>query len=269
MAEFMQGAVAKTKRRRPTQTAPEAEPAEPADPNHAAASTARTEAELAADAARLHDVPRAQWPADVLEYHRKKRRTQMQASREALAAGDRLRRELEQAQRREQLGDDDDDDEEPQQRDAARQRKRTKRARNNDDYATKKMPADLMTDDELAAARVAPMAAPDDDTQRRIVERVRVALSDARQGERVCAVCDELVLKCESSIGRVCEQLIATMLASSATTLLDEVEAFVRAHAGTALRQVRFVVCCDELQRRATKRARLPLRQHGQHPAMQ
>ena len=64
---------------------------------------------------------------------------------------------------------------------------------------------DLMTDDELAAARVAPLVPPDDDdTQRRIVERVRVALSDERQGERACAI----VLKRESSVGRVCEQCL-------------------------------------------------------------
>src|SRR3984957_8432371 len=68
-----------------------------------------------------------------------------------------------------------------------------------------------MTDDDLAAARVAPLEPPNDDVQRRIVDRVRVALSDARQGERVCAVCDEIVLKSESTIGRVCEQLCATM----------------------------------------------------------
>ena len=68
-----------------------------------------------------------------------------------------------------------------------------------------------MTDDELAAARAAPLEPPDDDKKRRIVERVRAALSDERQGERVCAVCDEIVLKYESSIGRVCEQLCATL----------------------------------------------------------
>ncbi len=68
-----------------------------------------------------------------------------------------------------------------------------------------------MSDGDLAAARISPLVPPDDGARRRIVDRVRVALSDARQGERVCAVCDKIVLKCDSSIGRVCEQLCATM----------------------------------------------------------
>lgn len=118
-----------------------------------------------------------------------------------------VRRETEQVRRREQLGEDGDSDDEPQQREASRQRSRTKRARDNDDCASTTILVDLMSEDELAAARVAPLAAPVDDTQRRIVDHVRVALSDA--------VCDEIVLKCESETGRVCELLRARTICFS------------------------------------------------------
>ena len=149
----------------------------------------RGDAELAALAAQLTHMPRSQWPADVFEYQQRVQREKKRASRAALEEEDRLRREAEQARRREQLGKDGDSDDEPQQREASRRRSRTKRARDNDDYASMTIPGDLMSEDELAAARVASLAAPGDDTQRRIVEHVRVA-SDARQGERVCVVCE-------------------------------------------------------------------------------
>ena len=116
MAEFMQGTVARTKRQRKQveHETPEAE--------RVPDRRDRSDAELAAHAARLHDVPRSQWPADVLEYHRRVRREQMRAARAALEEEDRLRREAEQARRREQLGKDDnaddEDGEEAQQRES-------------------------------------------------------------------------------------------------------------------------------------------------------
>jgi hypothetical protein len=198
MAEFMQGAVARTKKRKNDASEP------------ATAPTGDREADLARRAAQLHDVPRSEWPADVLEYQRQRQRQEKRAERAALEQEDQLRRGVEQTRRREQLGEQEPD-EDPQQREASRRKSRTKRVRNNDDYGANSLPGDLMSDEELAAARGAPAVPLDDDTKGRIVERVRIALSDARQGERVCAVCDEIVLKCESSIGRVCEQLCATL----------------------------------------------------------
>lgn len=62
-----------------------------------------------------------------------------------------------------------------------------------------------MYDAEIAAAREAPLVAPSEAVKERIAERVRVAMSDAKQGIRVCAVCDMIVMKDESRIGRVCE----------------------------------------------------------------
>ena len=203
MAEFMQGAVAKTTRRRKDDTASETPNAD-----RESSTTSRTDDELAALAAQFHDVPRGQWPAEVLEYQRRQQREKKRSARVALEE----RREVEQARRREQLGNDDGNEgDNRQHHEGARYAKRTKRARDNAEYEATRVPRDLMTDDELAAARAAPLVAPDDDTARRIVERVRAALSDERQGERVCAVCDEIVLKRDSSIGRVCEQLVATM----------------------------------------------------------
>jgi len=69
MAQFMQGALARTKKRRIGANANES------PSNEAARPAARTDDELAALAAQFHDLPRAQWPADVLEYVRQKRRS--------------------------------------------------------------------------------------------------------------------------------------------------------------------------------------------------
>jgi len=154
-----------------------------------ATSSARSDAELVALATQLTHVPRSDWPADVLEYHRRQRREEMRASRAALEQADQLRREVEQARREEQLGDSngDNDDEDRHRREGARYARRTKRARDNAEYESTRIPDDLMSDEEIAAARVAPLAPLDEAAKQRIVERVRAALSDARQGERVCA----------------------------------------------------------------------------------
>jgi hypothetical protein len=126
MAEFMQGAVAKTPRRRKAGAASETPNAD------RESSTTRTDDELAALVAQFHDVPRGQWPAEVLEYQRRQQREKKRSARAALEEEDRLRREVEQERRRQQLAndvDDDDDDEDVQQREASRRKARTKRAR--------------------------------------------------------------------------------------------------------------------------------------------
>jgi hypothetical protein len=45
-----------------------------------------------------------------------------------------------------------------------------------------------MNDDEIAAARTAPLTAPNEELKQHIVNRTRTALSDANQGQRVCRV---------------------------------------------------------------------------------
>jgi len=195
MAEFMQSAVAQPKRLRKASTVAGEAEAELLAPNTA---DARSDAELAAIAVQLTHVPRNEWPAEVLDYQRRMDRARKRSVAAALEQADRLRREVEQARRDEQLGnnnDDDDDGDAQQPREGARYAKRTKRARIASDRELARIPNDLMSDEEIAAARVAPLVPPDDATKQRIVERVRFALSDAQQGERVCAVCDEIVLK--------------------------------------------------------------------------
>jgi hypothetical protein len=64
-----------------------------------------------------------------------------------------------------------------------------------------------MTDDEIEAARTAPLSAPNEELKQHIVNRTRAALSDANQGQRVCAVCDECVFKNESRLGPFCQSV--------------------------------------------------------------
>ena len=159
MAEFMQGAVAQTKRRR---KATDETPTPSAEHERVSSSTTRTDDELAALAAQFTHthVPRAQWPAEVLEWQQRRQREKKRSTRAALAEDDRLRREIEQAQRREQLDNDDDDDdddegEDVQQREASRQKARPKRARDNADCDVARLSC-RVDDDELVAARAAP-----------------------------------------------------------------------------------------------------------------
>jgi hypothetical protein len=65
----------------------------------------------------------------------------------------------------------------------------------------------MMTDDEIEAARTAPLSAPNEELKQHIVNRTRAALSDANQGQRVCAVCDECVFKNESRLGPFCQSV--------------------------------------------------------------
>ena len=62
------------------------------------------------------------------------------ASRVTLEENDRLRCEVEQARRREQLGNDDDDEH----REASRRRARTKRVRTAVEREAARLPADLI-----------------------------------------------------------------------------------------------------------------------------
>jgi hypothetical protein len=64
-----------------------------------------------------------------------------------------------------------------------------------------------MTDDEIEAARTAPLSAPNEELKQHIVNRTRAALSDANQGQRVCAVCNECVFKNESRLGPFCQSV--------------------------------------------------------------
>ena len=78
---------------------------------------------------------------------------------------------------------------------------RAKRQRQSEVDAANVVPADLMNDEEIDAARTAPLTAPNEAQKQHIVNRTRAALSDAHQGQRVCAVCDECVFKNESRLG--------------------------------------------------------------------
>ena len=94
MAEFMQVVVTKTKRGRKDVTTVSAAPTPIAE--RESASSTRTDDELAALAVQFHDVPRAQWPAEVLDYQRRLQREKKRSARAALEEDDQLRREVEQ-----------------------------------------------------------------------------------------------------------------------------------------------------------------------------
>jgi hypothetical protein len=82
-----------------------------------ATTTIRTEAELAEMAAALSHVPRDQWPDDVLTYQREQQRLKKRKDRESQIEDDRLRREVEQQRRQEQLAKIAADEPEEQRRD--------------------------------------------------------------------------------------------------------------------------------------------------------
>ena len=121
------------------------------------------------------------------------------------AEDDRLRREVEQQRRQEQLAKMAADAPDEQRYDprirAASKAASYKRQRQSEVDAANVVPADLMNDEEIDAARTAPLTAPNEAQKQHIVNRTRAALSDANQGQRVCAVCDECVFKNESRLG--------------------------------------------------------------------
>jgi hypothetical protein len=209
MAEFMNEQLTKSKRGRKPK--PTADLHFESDLTSTSSTTNRTEAELQAEAIRLHDVPRDQWPDDVLTYQREQQRLKKRKDREMQAEDDRLRRQVEQ-QRRQELLDKIAADEPEEESRQPRQRSieynnRTKRQRQSEVDSANAVPADLMTDDEIEAARTAPLAAPNEELKQYIVNRTRAALSDANQGQRVCAVCDECVFKNESRLGPFCQSI--------------------------------------------------------------
>jgi hypothetical protein len=206
MAEFMNEQLTKSKRgRKPKATASSHFES---DLPSTSSTTIRTKAELAEMAAALTHVPRDQWPDDVLSYQRDADRNRKRKAAEMQAEDDRLRREVEQQRRQEQLAkmtadEPEEDSRQPRQR-SVEYGNRTKRQRKSEVDASNAVPADLMTDDEIEAACKAPLAAPNEELKQHIVNRTRAALSDANQGQRVCAVCDECVFKNESRLGPFC-----------------------------------------------------------------
>jgi hypothetical protein len=183
MAEFMNEQLTKSKRGRKPK--PTADLHFESDLTSTSSTTNRTEAELQAEAIRLHDVPRDQWPDDVLTYQREQQRLKKRKDREMQAEDDRLRRQVEQ-QRRQELLDKIAADEPEEESRQPRQRSieynnRTKRQRQSEVDSANAVPADLMTDDEIEAARTAPLAAPNEELKQYIVNRTRAALSDANR----------------------------------------------------------------------------------------
>ena len=137
MAEFMNEQLTKSKRgRKPKAIASShlESDFEATSSTTTTTTTNRTEAELQAEAIRLHDVPRAEWPADVLTYQQDADRRQKRKAAEMQAEDDRLRREVEQQRRQEQLAKITADEPEEEQSRQPRQRSieygnRTKRQR--------------------------------------------------------------------------------------------------------------------------------------------
>jgi hypothetical protein len=188
---------------------------------------------MAQRALALHKVRRRDWPADVLAYQHRienaKRRARRERDRAGAAAADERRRQreqrIEESRQQEQQQDDDNDnndeegDDDEQHDSRAPQRRsleydaRAKRRRKNAADAAAREPVGLMSHDENSKINAEPLQPVSDDRCREIVDRVRLAMSDEKQGERVCACCDELVLKCDSSIGRCCQQLVDNIVA--------------------------------------------------------
>jgi hypothetical protein len=206
MAEFMNEQLTKKKRGRKSSKTVSSHFESDLTATASATTTIRTEAELAEMAAALSHVPRDQWPDDVLTYQREQQRLKKRKDREMQIEDDRLRREVEQQRRQESSSPKSLPNEPEEQRRDPRLRAATKaasykRQRQSEVDAANAVPADLMTDDEIEAARTAPLSAPNEELKQHIVNRTRAALSDANQGQRVCAVCDECVFKNESRLG--------------------------------------------------------------------
>ncbi len=211
MAEFMNEQLTKSKRGRKSSKTVRSHFESDLTTTSSTTTTARTEAELQAEAIRLHDVPRDQWPDDVLTYQRDADRNRKRKAAEMQLEDDRLRREVEQQRRQEQLAKIAADEPEEQRRDqslrAVTKAASYKRQCQSEVDASNAIPAELMNDEEIEAARTAPLAAPNEELKQHIVNRTRVALSDANQGQRVCAVCDECVFKNESRLGPFCQSI--------------------------------------------------------------
>ena len=105
MAEFMNEQLTTSNRRRKSTTTATShlELDLQATSSTTTTTTNRTEAELAQLAAELTHVPRDQWPDNVLTFQREQQRVKKRKDREMQAEDDRLRREVEQKRRQEQL----------------------------------------------------------------------------------------------------------------------------------------------------------------------
>ena len=62
----------------------------------------------------------------------------------------------------------------------------------------------VYSNEEVEQIATAPLEAPSESRLRSIFDDAQISMGDAEQGERVCAVCDQLVLKSESVAGAVC-----------------------------------------------------------------
>jgi hypothetical protein len=103
MAEFINEQLTKKKRGRKSSKTVSSHFESDLTSTASATTTIRTEAELAEMAAALSHVPRDQWPDDVLTYQREQQRLKKRKDREMQIEDDRLRREVEQQRRQEQL----------------------------------------------------------------------------------------------------------------------------------------------------------------------
>jgi hypothetical protein len=223
-------------------------------------------------AAALSHVPRDQWPDDVLTYQREQQRLKKRKDREMQIEDDRLRRKVEQQRRQEQLAKIAADEPEEQRRDprlrAATKAASYKRQRQSEVDAANAVPADLMTDDEIEAARTAPLSAPNEELKQHIVNRTRATLSDANQGQRVCAMCDECVFKNESRLGPFCQSVERSLQQRSAArqqapfdvTLISQYDCsnVHRGFEGVLLSRTAFETARCEVERANTSVADLP-----------
>ncbi len=127
MAEFMSGQLTKSKRGRKPKATANSHLESDLTTTSSTTTTNRTEAELQAEAIRLHDIPRDQWPDDVLTYQQEQQKLKKRKDREVQLEDDRLRREVEQRRRQEQLAEMAADEPE-EQRDDVRPRANVREA---------------------------------------------------------------------------------------------------------------------------------------------
>lgn len=103
MAEFMNEQLTKSKRGRKPKATATSHLESDLTATSSTTITARTEAEMAEMAAALTHIPRDQWPDDVRTYQRDADRNRKRKAAEMQLEDDRLRREVEQQRRQEQL----------------------------------------------------------------------------------------------------------------------------------------------------------------------
>ena len=144
MTEFMNEQLTKSKRGRKPKATANTHLESDLTTTSSTTTTNRTEAELQAEAIRLHDIPRDRWPDDVLTYQREQQKLKKRKDRESLL--DQLRRQVDEQQRRqEQLAKMAADEPEEQRHDvrprANVREARTKRQRQSEVDAANAVPA--------------------------------------------------------------------------------------------------------------------------------